>query len=243
MLMPVILFGKEIIPYELFWSEKRKTLGISVQGNIVQVTAPNGVSEENVINILNKKAPWIRKQLEEYKEINSFTEEKKFIAGEKLPYLGRAYRLKIIKEDYVQESGFKFYQGMFVGTVSTSLQEDQYRQELYPLYKKWVISRADTFIQDRRKRFSIKIGESPTKIQVKEQKKRWGSCTPDGKILFNWRIFLAPTSVVDYVLIHELTHLIHMNHSYDFWNTIKMVLPDYEIKKEWLRINGRKLYI
>lgn len=123
------------------------------------------------------------------------------------------------------------------------LDETEYRSTLYPLYKAWIIAKALPFTQKRLQRFTEKVQEIPAQIQIKEQEQRWGSCTPDGKILLNWRIFLAPTSVVDYILVHELAHLKDLNHSADFWNTVKMLLPNYEDKKEWLRINGTKLYL
>lgn len=238
-----IQFGNEKIPYELCWSNKRKTLGISVQSDKVVVTAPERTTEEEMNKLLMKKAPWIRKQLQEYEEILPFIQERNFLPGEKLPYLGRLYRLKVIKEVHLQKSSFRFQQGKFIANVPNSLNETDYRRVLYPLYKKWVIAKATKFTQTRLNRFTIKLREKPAHIQIKEQKQRWGSCTPDGKILLNWRIFSAPTSVVDYILVHELAHLKNMDHSTEFWNTIKIILPNYEDKKEWLRINGRKLYI
>lgn len=241
--MPVIFFGKETIPYDLSWSDRRKTLGISVQGTNVQVIAPTGTPNKRIKDILYKKAPWIRKQLGEYNEINTQSQERKFIAGEKLPYLGRSYRLKIQTNDSIEKSSLVFYRGTFIGKVPASLSESEYRSELYPLYKEWVMNRASHFLEDRKKRFAIKIGASPFSIQIKEQKKRWGSCTPEGNIYLNWRIFLAPTSVIDYVLVHELAHLKHLDHSSDFWQVIRSILPDYENRKEWLRVNGKQLYI
>jgi predicted metal-dependent hydrolase len=92
-------------------------------------------------------------------------------------------------------------------------------------------------------RFTIKLQQTPKKIIIKDQEQRWGSCTPSGNILLNWRIFLAPTSIIDYVLAHELVHLKHMNHSKEYWETLRMLLPDYEQRKEWLRINGRTLNV
>lgn len=240
--MSAIQFGKENIPYELTWSNKRKTLGISVHDDNVLVTAPFGTSKELINAVLYKKAPWIRKQLLDYTKINPYSEKKAFISGEKLHYLGRSYRLKVLKDDAIKTAVFKFYRGTFFATVPASLQESQYRDALYPLYKEWIITKANSFVQERYLRFCSKLGETPTQIQIKEQNKRWGSCTPEGKVLLNWRIFLAPTSIVDYVLAHELAHLKYMDHSPQFWNTIKILLPEYEDKKEWLRMNGKQLY-
>ena len=111
------------------------------------------------------------------------------------------------------------------------------------MYVNWVKQRANAFAHDRIKRFTLKLQQEPNKIIIKDQEQRWGSCTPSGNILLNWRIFLAPTSMIDYVLAHEFVHLKHMNHSKEYWDTLRMLLPDYEQRKEWLRINGGTLNV
>ncbi|BFH15659.1 M48 family metallopeptidase [Paenibacillus melissococcoides] len=93
------------------------------------------------------------------------------------------------------------------------------------------------------KKFTIKFTHQPKAIIIRDQEQRWGSCTPAGNIILNWRIFLAPASVVDYVLVHELAHLKYMNHSKEYWDTVRMLLSEYEEKKEWLRLNGTLLNV
>jgi predicted metal-dependent hydrolase len=83
----------------------------------------------------------------------------------------------------------------------------------------------------------------PSGAVVKEQKLRWGSCTSMGIINLNWRLFLAPMRIIDYVIVHELAHLRYHNHSKDFWNLVRSIIPDYEERKEWLRVNGPTLII
>jgi predicted metal-dependent hydrolase len=169
-------------------------------------------------------------------------QERSFLSGEKLPYLGRQYRLKVIKTD-TYEPCFRFYQGRFLAEIPTGISEEEHRDILYPLYVNWVKQRANEFAHDRLKRFTLKLQQAPKQVIIKEQEQRWGSCTPAGNVLLNWRIFLAPTSIIDYVLAHELVHLKHMNHSKDYWDSLKMLLPDYEQRKEWLRINGGTLNV
>lgn len=238
-----INFGGETISYQLLWSNRRKTLGIAVQDNKVIVTAPAGTDEDKVLQIVKEKASWIRKQLSLNDEVHDESIQKDFISGEKLPYLGRMYRLKVIQTEPKQKPTLRFYQGRFFATVPENISEEDYRTVLYPLYKAWIKNKAATFTTTRMKRFTLLMQEQPTTIQIREQRQRWGSCTPDGKIILNWHIFLAPTSVIDYILVHELAHLKDMNHSNEFWHTVKVIMPNYEDKKEWLRINGKKLYI
>lgn len=87
------------------------------------------------------------------------------------------------------------------------------------------------------------LGVVPASIHFKTQHKRWGTCTPEGHIYINWRIAMAPIRVMDYVIVHELAHLIIPEHNQKFWQTIKSILPDYEKRKEWLRVHGVGLQV
>lgn len=91
------------------------------------------------------------------------------------------------------------------------------------------------------KYFKPYIKKEPKSIRVKEQKKRWGSCNDQGDLMFNWRISMGPSDVLAYIVVHEMCHLIHFNHSRDFWNLLESIMPDYRDKKEWLKINGIRM--
>ena len=238
-----LTFGKTTIPYELIKSAKRKTVSITVDKDGVKVISPVDVANEKVQSIMADKISWIRKQLLHFEEIKNNRYYRLFVSGEKLPYLGRQYRLNILANNDIVKPSFNFSQGTFYAEVPSSLEKEQYRETLFPLYEEWVKRRAISYAQKRITRYTKILQTQPSTIVIKKQEQRWGSCTSSGKILLNWRIFLAPVSVVDYVLIHELSHLKHLNHSTDFWETIRMLQPNYEIKKEWLRINGPSLYI
>ena len=85
------------------------------------------------------------------------------------------------------------------------------------------------------------MGVNPASAGVKGYKSRWGSCHSDGRVYFNWRIIVAPHSIVDYVVAHELCHLVHHDHSKKFWKLLGTIIPDYAERKEWLKVNGRGL--
>lgn len=94
----------------------------------------------------------------------------------------------------------------------------------------------------KRVEFYIKqTGGSYNRISIRDQKTRWGSCSSNGSLNFNWRLMLAPPKVLDYVVVHELCHLSHMNHSKDFWNQVESIMPDYKIYRDWLKKNGSSL--
>lgn len=89
--------------------------------------------------------------------------------------------------------------------------------------------------------YHTKTGGSYTSVTVRNQKSRWGSCSSRGTLSFNYRLMFAPPNVLDYVVVHELCHLTHMNHSGDFWNMVERIMPDYRIYKNWLRDHGHEL--
>ncbi|PAK43952.1 M48 family metallopeptidase [Priestia megaterium] len=237
-----IKFGNQTIEYNLKRSNRRKTMSISVDQHGVSVISPSVTEIEKVESILYKKAVWIKKQLADFEKMNTNIIQHSFLSGEKLPYLGRYYRLKVVKTNTVQPS-LRFYQGRFLAEIPHETAKKEQRNIIYPLYIEWIKIRAHEFTKNRIKRFILKLQQEPNKIVIKEQKQRWGSCTASGNILLNWRVFLAPTSIVDYVLAHELVHLKHMNHSKEYWDTLQMLLPDYEKRKEWLKVNGRTLNV
>lgn len=241
--MHSIRFGNAIIPYEVKWSNRRKTISIAVDSNGVYVIAPTDTPQEKVASVVYQKAAWIRAQLAHFNEMNDSIHHRLFLAGEKLPYLGRQYRLKIEKEESILSPSFKFQHGVFIAELPENTTEEKHRETLLPLYEKWVKSKGEAFVKNRITRFTLKLQAEPVAIKIKEQQQRWGSCTSNGHVLINWRILLSPVSIVDYVLAHELTHLKHMNHSKEFWDTLGMLIADYEERKEWLRVNGKTLYI
>ena len=91
--------------------------------------------------------------------------------------------------------------------------------------------------------FSQFTGGNYTSITIRDQKTRWGSCSGRGTLSFNWRLILAPPEILDYVVVHELCHLTHMNHSKEFWKLVESVIPDYKIKRKWLKENGHTLHL
>ncbi|WP_316570677.1 SprT family zinc-dependent metalloprotease [Neobacillus sp. YIM B06451] len=240
--MLFIRFGNQEIPYTLTRSNRRKTLGISVGQYGVSVVSPPNVPFDKIESTLYKKAGWIVRQLTDLDEMKTAVQVRRFVSGEKLPYLGRNYRLKVIKAD-TYTSSFRFYQGQFLAELPKEISVQNHREVLLPLYINWIKERALLYTRERIKRFTIKLQAEPIGITIKDQEQRWGSCTPAGNILLNWRIFLAPASAIDYVLAHELVHLKIMNHSKEYWETLRMLLPDYEKRKEWLRMNGGTLDI
>jgi hypothetical protein len=108
--------------------------------------------------------------------------------------------------------------------------------------KNFFKTRAKSFFSESCKIYSEKLDTSYQVLNIKDPKTRWGSCSSDGNLMFSWRLMMAPHQVSDYVAAHEVAHLIHLNHSTEFWNTVKKICPNYEEHRKWLRKNGKGLH-
>lgn len=187
-----------------------------------------------------KKAPWILQRQYEFNEIERPSSSLEFLSGEKLLYLGRKYRLKLIKEDITKPS-LQFVQNKFIATIPVMLLPEQKSVELRQTCIDWYKQRGMDKIQQRIQLYSRLMEVFPQKLILKDQEMRWGSCGKNGVIMINWRIVMAPMRIIDYVVVHEMAHLRYPDHSEDFWRYVRSVLPDYESRKEWLRIHGPTL--
>lgn len=136
-----------------------------------------------------------------------------------------------------------FREGSFIVYINKNMDENQRYHELLEQLEQWLREKAAEVIAERTQEYSKVLGVSYNSIRIKDTKSRWGSCSSKGNLNFSWRIIMAPTEVMDYIIIHELCHLIHMNHSKEYWAAVGRCMPGYEKHKEWLRTNGMKLHI
>lgn len=231
-------YETQTIEFDIKYSN-RKTMKISLKApDIVEVVAPKGISEQVILDNVRKNAKWIITKLSEIKENEKRRVKKEYIDGEVFLYLGKNYELQLIIDDLLSKPIVKFNNENFIIKTPTRNQdlmrkamEHWYRQRTYEI----VVEKANYF----QKYFEVK----PRYIKVKEQKKRWASCTSNKDLLFNWRCSMAPSWVLDYIVIHEMCHMVHMNHSNEFWALVENIMPDYKKKREWLRTNGVQMVL
>ena len=114
-------------------------------------------------------------------------------------------------------------------------------EELNKNLKKFYFSSCKKIVGERINRYQIQLRVKPKTIEVVESKTKWGSCSSDKNLTFNYRLAMAPIEVIDYVIIHELCHLMHMNHDRSFWRRVGSIMPDYKEKEEYLARNGRSM--
>ncbi|OGO78257.1 MAG: hypothetical protein A2Y23_15615 [Clostridiales bacterium GWB2_37_7] len=156
-------------------------------------------------------------------------------------YGGKEYEVKLIayagKATHIIFREDKFY--IYISNKSSG---SKVLQEALRQLRLWMIEKAEERIKRGAEEFGKSIGVTYNNIRIKDTKTRWGSCSSKGNLNFNFRIVMAPKAAMDYIIVHELCHLKHMNHSKEFWKTVEQHMPDYETYKEWLKKNGLKLY-
>lgn len=221
-------FGNSKIKYRVKKSSRRNTTQIVVNRMGVEITTPSKKSQKQITELVQKNAKWIYKKQLLAKEEKPF--KLTFEHGSRLPFFGRNYLLDV-KQTKKSES-FSLKNGKFQARIN-KISKARVRK----LYLDWSKKKAPPLFEKSVKKYTKKIGADYSKILVKNQKNRWGSVSKNGTINFNQKLIRAPSKIVDYVVAHEVCHLKIPNHSRKYWDLLGSVMPDYEEKKEWLRVN------
>lgn len=236
--------GQTVVPYEVRYSENRETFQLSLDESMeLEVRAPISAKIDEVEAVLDDRKDWILDKLYGLAEQADTPRQKEFLSGEKLQYRGRQYRLSVVETD-VPEPQLSFDGNEFTlelhrfDAPGDSVSVRRKRQAVVD----WYIQRAGKELSERADRFVPKLGTQYNSIEVSDLEDRWGEYE-DGTIRLNWRLILAPVRIQDYVVVHELAHAVHDRHSDSFWNTVGTLIPDYEDRREWLRLNGNTLTI
>ncbi len=209
-------------------------------GTII-VRAPPDMDEKTIIETVNKKRKWIADKIKANEKVKPpIPKIQEPVSGEKLRFKNALYRLQIHRNDEKQTRIVRACRTLHV-YVSEQMNDELRANEIKNVIIDWYKEKAHSFLSKRVKRYVYYLKEEPKEVNIREIKLRWGSCTPDRKLLFNWRIMMAPIAAIDYVVIHELCHLNDPDHSASFWNAVESLQPTYRKWKEWLHVNGRQL--
>lgn len=220
-MMATIQFGSKQIDYQIEFSD-RKTLGITVTPDMdVLVKAPNDSTITKIEEKLKKKAPWIIRQQSFFLAYHPKTPERKYISGETHLYLGRQYLLKV--EENEKES--VKLKGKFIEVKTPD------KTKVKQLLNNWYLEHARSKFHatalpliEKFKKYKVE----PSSIVLREMPTRWGSCTPKGKIILNPELIKAPKGCIEYVIVHELCHLIHHDHTQKFMDLQTKEMKDWE---------------
>ena len=223
--------------YQIIKRPRRKTVSISVQPDCsVRILVPAKLPKQTIVELIKQKSRWIQSKITIFQEIYHNHPPKEYINGDSFTYLGKNYRLKI-NQNTACES-VKLKNGKFHVFCPPSLSEEIQKAYIKNQLKEWYWKHAEIRLKDKTTRLAKSIDLHPASIGIKDYKSRWGCCHPNRRIYYNWRLIMAPQSIIDYVVIHELCHLLHPNHSKQFWHLVGSILPDFVERRDWLKVNG-----
>ena len=229
-------------PLEIVRTRRKKTASIQIVGEMVKVMVPNSLSERRVQDLIHKRTTWIKKKLKLQSE-KVLPKPKEYVNGENFIYLGQNYRLKIVPDSIESSAGVKIKNGYLQVPVQRDLFGNEIEGCVRDALERWYIDRAFERLLEKTKRYSLQLGVQPQAIEVKDYKSRWGSCSISGEISYNWRIIIAPHRIVDYIVVHELCHLLEHNHSSRYWYHVENAFPLFRECRDWLKANGAGLFI
>lgn len=213
------------IPYKIVRS-KRKTLALTIDSEAqLVVRAPMKLGEDVIKDFIHKKEKWI---IDKQRQVMDYaTKQSAFILddGENVLYFGKSYA--VLRKDTAEIA----IEGNFL-IVPTTMTLDGFAA--------WMKEQGDIIIRERVDYYANLLGVKYSSVKMSEAKRRWGSCGTGNTLNFAWRLVMCPQSVIDYVVVHELSHITYKDHSAKFWTRVATVIPSYKEAQDWLRLN-RKL--
>jgi predicted metal-dependent hydrolase len=219
------------LDYEVIFS-KRSTIGITVERDRrVVVHAPQGARAEVISAAMERKRFWIWEKLGDHRKYGRQTAVKEFVAGETFLFLGQNFPLELVR-DLRGEVCLKGNHFELSRTERVSGRD---------LFRRWYLAEARKRISPCAGSLATAMGVEFKRISMRDLKYSWASCSPGGTLTFSWRIVQAPAVVIDYLIVHELAHVLEPNHSREFWNIVAVHAPSWERAKEWLKRNGARL--
>lgn len=219
--------------------KKRESLGITIDvyGNI-QVQVPRGTTDERVFQLIEEKWDWIQQKSKEMKDRLLGEKVKIYDHDEIFLYLGGEYPIKVsqdinIIQDYV------VFEGDRLKIYVKQLEDAKIKQALKRFYYQECKKLVERSIRSYQKDFKTK----PRSIRISDNNSNWGTCDSRQQLTFNWKLAMAPQQVIDYVVVHEMCHMVHLNHDRSFWRLVGKILPDYKEQENWLSLSSWKMTV
>ena len=223
----MITFKGFAYKFQIFRTARKKTVSISIKNKLVIISVPDFLSNTRVLDIIESKADWIKKKIEEDSKKPRFL-KRRFKNGDFFYFLGQPKKLLLIKSR-------KNYVKILTEYLVVNYKNNQ--QNLKKIITDWYLNEAQKYLFRRTLNISKKMGIKFTSINIKTFKRRLGSCDKKANLCYNWKIIMAEKCIIDYIIIHELSHIIHFNHSNSFWKYVEKFCPDYKKSKLWLNKN------
>ena len=233
---PIESLAVDDLVFAVRWSRRRRTIGISVarEGEL-RVLAPAGVPARKLESAVRAKLPWVRRKLAEFEALGPPPPGPRFVDGERLPYLGRMYRLALVDAAEPHGAPVALRRGRFELTRGLD-------GEARVAFAHWYTERARARLNARVAHYAPLVGATPTGIVVRDLgTRRWGICEARTRVVtFHWELVLQPPEIIDYVVVHELAHLHEPNHGPRFWRRVAAVMPDWKRRRAALSSHGHR---
>lgn len=238
LIMPTITLNSRKLTYNIKYQKGRKTLKLKVAStDCLEITAPSRYPKSDIEKLLYQKTAWIMAQITHLTAIAANPVNQSVTSGTQMLYRGRPYTLAIA---YAQRPAVTLAAGQLMIELPAGENRDT-AQDTLTVLKKWYFESAGNLLAAKTEEWAARIGVNPTRVKLRDQKTRWGSCSSSGSINYNWRIVMAPPEVIDYLVIHELCHLRVPNHSQEFWQLVGRFSPNFKECRSWLVVNGSLL--
>ena len=227
-----------ILGYPLVISARRQTIGIYVREGQVTIRSPKGISNAEITHFVRSKLPWIEKTL--IKQQTQTASTPTLTPGSQIRILGKPRTI-------VAQTGNHY--GLQLSADNVLLQmpatENEFTLSAYAIIEYWLKQLAKEMVPAKAQKFAEQLGVRDALVAVKfrKTKSKWGHCTNHGIIQINWLIMMAPEAVIDYLICHEVCHLVHPNHSTAFWHSVASLCPDYLDHKNWLNRHAAELWL
>lgn len=212
------------LKYEIVYKRKKSfSISINNEGK-VKVSVPLFYSEDDVKKILKEKETWIKSKLKEI-------DERKKVPDNMVMYKGEFYPVEVKVQPFLKRNFVSFFNKKFLVNV---IKVEETKDSL----EEWIKSRTLEIVEEKVNKYSSFFSLRPIEIKVKKLKSRWGSCSYDNRITINSRLSMVKEEVIEYVVVHEMCHMIHKNHSKEYWSEVERIMPNYEERHRWLKENG-----
>lgn len=220
--------------FEVRRSARRATLDLTVdRGGELVIHAPESSEVDELTRWMRSKLLWIhRKLLKKEETAAGARREPEFVSGESFSYLGKTFRLKVVRE---ARETFRFDGENFVLRASARSKASEH-------FRRWYIHTGRIWLRRRVTLLSRKVGVKAKRVAVRDLGYRWGSCSKSGVVYFNWKLLQLPPRLTDYVIAHELAHLLERTHRPEFWRILDCSLPDWHARSEELRVKARDIH-
>lgn len=236
-------YNNQTIDYHIIY-KKRKSLGIyiDVYGNI-ELRVPKETEDKQISNLLEAKWHWIISKQEEMKDKTKGFKAKEYVEGEVFLYLGKSYPIRINEDASYKSEYVELDEDELVITIKKYDDGNIREEKIKKLLKKFYYKQCKALITERINHYQPNFRVKPRGFKIANNKKTWGTCNSYRELTFNWKLVMAPIEVLDYVVVHEMCHMVHLNHDRSFWRLLGKYIPDYEDKQMWLRQSHWKMVL